>query len=694
MAEYPARSCGPCPYTAQFASNPPQASDFLAQNTVPQPQIQSKDPNCRLEYKLGVTQNLLPPDLNAPPTKLNYDLQKPTYANRNEAVARHNAGGMPPCLEANLNKCCLENNHNENKQNKVVIDCELFNKEGTVKPLKGILKNSEGANCSCPTSSAVPALNKNISYPSTPVEQIEETTRPAQPQKLIEEATNRVSYQPQLQKPIEETTNRASYQPQAVEMHATAGRQDPQAQETPQTESRLPINATEKPACYLPQHEDTIMAKQIEMGPVGPWATGKADWGPLGVLTGTRPVVDKYSITRYSTGEWRSHNKQVLEKTQTEQHRANLVDWNGRQCLEQTQSDVDKNQEDNTKRLDQREREILRWKCELERAIAAASEEMSLMEEQRKRLKQAAAVLQMPESIAGECLERRTGRLDSELVRDEVEDELIREVALCSEIRDIFSRTLKDVEMQLLEDKTAKQRLEYDWSDKRDAHEIDALNCSLNTRSTTLLFKPGSVLFPDNQSTPEYWEHFTKETLLAGEATRQRSVTLRGTLDAILINAARDLRTQADRVELALSKKIACTEEVVRRFENELKQILRQLADVEDLINTIRAAIRRMDIPMKKAQTRLDNRLARARVENCRDAPHFGLIDEVKSIAENVAALQGQLGQAQKSQDDMITVRSTLEREIMLKKKTLEIDRDRIKRIRSHYPSSTALTGY
>lgn len=67
--------------------------------------------------------------------------------------------------------------------------------------------------------------------------------------------------------------------------------------------------------------------------------------------------------------------------------------------MEKTQSDVDKNQEDNTKRLNQREMEIMRWKCELERAIALACEEITFMEEQRKRLKQAAAVLQLPESI-------------------------------------------------------------------------------------------------------------------------------------------------------------------------------------------------------------------------------------------------------------------------------------------------------
>lgn len=41
-----------------------------------------------------------------------------------------------------------------------------------------------------------------------------------------------------------------------------------------------------------------------------------------------------------------------------------------------------------------------------------------------------------------------------------------------------------------------------------------------------------------------------------------------------------------------------------------------------------RDSIRRMDLPMKKAQTRLDNRLLRPRVENCRDDAHFGYLTQ------------------------------------------------------------------
>lgn len=85
-----------------------------------------------------------------------------------------------------------------------------------------------------------------------------------------------------------------------------------------------PVPASSAP-CYLPQPEDAIPSiKEKQMGPIGPWATGRVDWSPLAGLTGTRPVVDKYSIARYSEGEWRKHNKDVLDMSAREQHKMNL----------------------------------------------------------------------------------------------------------------------------------------------------------------------------------------------------------------------------------------------------------------------------------------------------------------------------------------------------------------------------------
>lgn len=56
-------------------------------------------------------------------------------------------------------------------------------------------------------------------------------------------------------------------------------------------------------------------------------------------------------------------------------------------------------QKDNTCRLQYRARDVDKWKETLQRAISAMSEEISIMEEQRRRLKQSLAVLRVPEAI-------------------------------------------------------------------------------------------------------------------------------------------------------------------------------------------------------------------------------------------------------------------------------------------------------
>ena len=84
---------------------------------------------------------------------------------------------------------------------------------------------------------------------------------------------------------------------------------------------------------YLPEVQDKLPSPEVttderqesqKMGAIGPWATGRVDWGPLAGLTGTRPVVDQYSVTRYSEGEWRKHNVDILQGADNETHHAKL----------------------------------------------------------------------------------------------------------------------------------------------------------------------------------------------------------------------------------------------------------------------------------------------------------------------------------------------------------------------------------
>lgn len=88
--------------------------------------------------------------------------------------------------------------------------------------------------------------------------------------------------------------------------------------------------------------------------------------------------------------------------------------------------ETDKNQLENRDRLSGRAGEIHYWKMELERAIIELTDEIELLEAEHRRVKQSLSVLTIPESIAGEFLQIRSTRMEPDLVRDKVEDELVK----------------------------------------------------------------------------------------------------------------------------------------------------------------------------------------------------------------------------------------------------------------------------
>lgn len=155
-----------------------------------------------------------------------------------------------------------------------------------------------------------------------------------------------------------------------------------------------------------------------------------------------------------------------------------------------------KNQADNNRLLTERAQLINKWKMTLERSIAAMIEEISFLTDDLIKVKQSLTIFEVPESIAKECLEKRCGRPETELVRDEAEELLVKELAQIGETRALLMKTLADIKSQLIENRSARHRLEYDWSDKKDAYEIGTANVALNDDNKTIMFYPGAVNLP------------------------------------------------------------------------------------------------------------------------------------------------------------------------------------------------------
>lgn len=69
-------------------------------------------------------------------------------------------------------------------------------------------------------------------------------------------------------------------------------------------------------------------------------------------------------------------------------------------------------------------------------------------------------------------------------------------------------------------------------------------------------------------------------------------------------------------------------------------------------------------------------------------------MDEVKSLGEQSSSMKGQLQEAEEALLNLINSRSTLEKELKNKLKTLDIDRNRCQMCRSQYPTATAMSGF
>lgn len=104
-------------------------------------------------------------------------------------------------------------------------------------------------------------------------------------------------------------------------------------------------------------------------------------------------------------------------------------------------------------------------------------------------------------------------------------------------------------------------------------------------------------------------------------------------------------------------------------------------------------ALKNMDFALKVAQTRLDLRNQRPRVENCRDEAYLGLMNEVQALQDGSTALLSQLKQADAVTAELVSTRGKLELEIMNKRRSIILDRDRGQLLRSYFPSAKALTG-
>ncbi|CAH0598192.1 unnamed protein product [Chrysodeixis includens] len=349
---------------------------------------------------------------------------------------------------------------------------------------------------------------------------------------------------------------------------------------------------------------------------------------------------------------------------------------------------------DSTDQLKHRARHINYWKAELERAIRDMDAEINILEAQRQQLKNAMDTLNIPEYITNECLDVRRNRMQSDLIYDDPQEDLFTEAALIENVKKLHREMLRDIEYQLDMNIAAKTWLERDWSDKFLAFKYESENAYLETKAVNVKDSAGATRLSEGQSNVPSWEQFTVTALNEFKISIDKSKASRAKVDAILINTARDLRSQDIKVNKSLCERIARTEQVKTELENQLRLTLQKIVETENILETLHEEMLKVSQRIQVAQTRLNTKNCRPNVENCREGSLVALIEEVRDLNDSMSLLQKRSLETEKLRAELIHERSLLENEIIVKKKTLFLDNERCLFLRSHYQSAEKMCGY
>ncbi|XP_066497003.1 tektin-4 [Tiliqua scincoides] len=401
-----------------------------------------------------------------------------------------------------------------------------------------------------------------------------------------------------------------------------------------------------------------------------------------------------FRAAKYLPEEWHQNNYRQYHEAFADRDHSERCRLESQNVAAYTAELAQRTQEDSTVKVGERLQDIHFWKSELQREIEDLTAETDLLAAQKLRLERALDATELPYSIAMDNLQCRERRLPPDLVRDQVEAELLKEAELIRNIQELLKRTLKQAINQMQLNRDQKQICEMDWSDKVETYNIDEKCGRYNNQSTNIQFHPSSSKFEDSASTPETWAKHSHDNIYRAEREKLASINLRALIDNILHDTAEDLRMQCDTVNEAFAKRCEELEDAKHKLEHHLQKILKEIGDQENNIASLKQAIKDKEMPLKVAQTRLYDRSFRPNVDLCRDAAQFRLISEVEELTNSIEALKKELLQSEQALRNLEDTRMSLEKEIAVKANSLFIDRQKCMAHRARYPTVLKLAGY
>jgi tektin-2 len=302
--------------------------------------------------------------------------------------------------------------------------------------------------------------------------------------------------------------------------------------------------------------------------------------------------------------------------------------------------------------------------------------EHELLSKTKDCVERAYEAKQVPMDVTFECLSSREQRQDTDLVRDDVEAQLHKEVEVIEGMKNVLIQKHEEAFEQLCVLQDVIQMVNSDLLDKDTALDIDQGCHELENASGTISLHRDPTRIMRGIVTVDTWDAFSAHNKGKADDEVKTSIHLREAMNQIVLQTTSDLEAQWTATSYAFRKRIHETEQAVRELDWQMKNTQEEIESVQKEVDNLKESIAEKLPPLMVAHTRLEDRTTRPNVELCRDVPQYQLVGEVEEVKESQWSLQEKLAVAEQTLGRLQRTLAQITTELAIKQNSLHIDQN------------------
>ena len=390
--------------------------------------------------------------------------------------------------------------------------------------------------------------------------------------------------------------------------------------------------------------------------------------------------------TRYTPNEWFQKQVKYYNEADSCRHFSERTRNDALRIIRDAEEKVQHGQYDTGRRLGERINDVSFWRNEVVSELDRLFQEIERLQDCRSVLEKAIRDIEGPLHIAEECLYHREARKDTELVHDDSEKCLLKEIENLRQNQKKLEVCLDRCKDQLRDCRASQNQLELDLKNKENALGIDAMCHQLNNYSHGLQYYSGIEKYDPCVSEQETWMEAANRIVQKSQSERNRSCQLRTDAEVLVSKVAQEIWDAWSNTNNALAYRSSELLEAKNKLQQHLQKVQQEIFDVEKNLELMRKAIADKSHVLRVAHTRLEARMHRPDLELCRDYAHISLQMEIDEINHQVERMHRALKELENQHQKLLRTRTALEQDFALKIDAMYIDREKVSGLRRAYP--------